>query len=159
MQERTILVANDDEQEVRLFRRAFAKAGSMATVQFAANGEEVLAHLKGEHPFANRKLFPFPDLLLLDLRLPRMNGVEVLEEVRSHPLLKRLPVIVLSSSDRPKDIALALEAGANSFLTKPSRPGELVTMIRAIQDYWLTWNRTAFVQKASAPRQQRAKSS
>ena len=155
MQERTILVANDDEQEVRLFRRAFAKAGTLATVQFAADGEEVLAHLKGEPPFANRKLFPFPDLLLLDLRLPRMNGVEVLEEVRAQPLLKRLPVIVLSSSDRPKDIALALEAGANSFLTKPSRPQELVTMIRAIQDYWLTWNRTTFVQKPSGPRQRK----
>ena len=152
MQERTILVANDDEQEVRLMRRAFAKAGSMATVQFAANGEEVLAHLKGEHPFANRKLFPFPDLLLLDLKMPRMKNIEVLEEVRAQPLLKRLPVIVLSSSDRPKDIALALEAGANSFLTKPSRPQELVMMIHAIQDYWLTWNRTTFVQ---TPRQRK----
>jgi CheY-like chemotaxis protein len=155
MQERTILVANDDEQEVGLIRRAFAKAGSMATVQFATNGEEVLAHLKGEPPFANRKLFPFPDLLLLDLHLPRMKSLEVLEEVRAHSLLKRLPVIVLSSSDRPKDIALALEAGANSFLTKPSRPQELVTMIRAIQDYWLTWNRTTLVQKPQAPRPRR----
>jgi CheY-like chemotaxis protein len=153
--DRTILVANDDEQEVRLIRRAFAKAGSVATIQFAADGEEVLAHLKGEHPFANRKLFPFPDLLLLDLKMPRMNGFEVLEAVRAHPLLKRLPVIVLSSSDRPKDIALALEAGANSFLTKPARPQDLVTMIRAIQDYWLTWNRTTFVQTPQAPRLRR----
>jgi CheY-like chemotaxis protein len=152
MQDRTILVGNDDEAEVRLIRRAFAKTGSLATIQFASDGEQVLAHLKGEPPFANRKLFPFPDLLLLDLRLPRVNGVEVLEEVRAHPLLKRLPVIVLSASDRPKDIALALEAGANSFLTKPSRPRELVSMIRAIQDYWLTWNRTTFVQKPQAPR-------
>jgi CheY-like chemotaxis protein len=155
MQERTILVGNDDEQEVRLIRRAFAKTGSMATVQFAANGEEVMAHLKGEHPFANRKLFPFPDLLLLDLKMPRMDGVEVLEEVRAHPLLKRLPVIVLSSSERPKDIALALEAGANSFLTKPARPEDLVGMIRAIQDYWLKWNRTTFVQTPPTPRQRR----
>jgi CheY-like chemotaxis protein len=155
MQERTILVANDNEQEVRLIRRAFARAGSAATVQFASDGEEVLAHLKGEHPFANRKLFPFPDLLLLDLKLPRLNGVEVLERVRAHPLLKRLPVIMLSSSDRPKDIALALEAGANSFLAKPTRLRDFVAMIRAVQDYWLKWNRTTFVQTPQAPRQRR----
>jgi CheY-like chemotaxis protein len=87
--DRTILVADDDEQEVRLIRRAFAKAGSMATIQFVTDGEEVLAHLKGEPPFANRKLFPFPDLLLLDLKMPRMNGIEVLEAVRGQALRRR----------------------------------------------------------------------
>jgi two-component system response regulator len=155
MQERTILVGNDDEREIRLIRRAFVKAGSAPTVHFASDGEEVLAHLKGEPPFANRSLFPFPDLLLLDLRMPGLNGLEVLEEVRAHPLLKRLPVIVLSSSDRPKDIALAMEAGANSFLTKPASPREFMAMIQAVRDYWLEWNRTAFVQTPAAPRQRK----
>ncbi len=149
------MVGNDNEPEVRLIRRAFVKAGAVPTVHFASDGEEVLAHLKGEPPFANRSLFPFPDLLLLDLRMPRLNGLEVLEEVRAHPLLKRLPVIVLSSSDRPKDIALAMEAGANSFLTKPSSPREFIAMIRAVGDYWMKWNRTAFVQRAAAPRQRK----
>lgn len=155
MQDRTILVGNDNESEVRLIRRAMVKAGSVPTVHFASNGEEVLAHLKGEPPFANRSLFPFPDLLLLDLRMPRLSGLEVLEEVRAHPLLKRLPVIVLSTSDRPKDIALAMEAGANSFLTKPSSPREFMAMIRAVRDYWLKWNRTAFVQTPAGSRQKK----
>lgn len=157
MQDRTILVGVDNDSEVRLIRRALAqvKAGAVPTVHFASDGEEVLAHLKGEPPFANRSLFPFPDLLLLDLRIPRLNGLEVLEEVRAHPLLKRLPVIVLSSSDRPKDIALAMEAGANSFLTKPASSREFMAMIRAVRDYWLKWNRTAFVQTPAAPRQRK----
>jgi CheY-like chemotaxis protein len=154
-QDRTILVANDDEREVRMIRRALAKAKSGVAVQFVADGEEVLARLTGEYPFTNRRLFSFPDLLLLDLKLPRMNGLEVLEALRGHALLKRLPVIVLSGSERPKDIALALESGANSFVMKPSRPREFIAMIRAVQEYWLKWNRTTFVQTPQAPRQRR----
>ena len=153
--DRTILIADDDEGEVHLLRRAFAKAGSVATIQFVTDGEEALAYLKGEHPYANRKLFPFPDLLLLDLKMPRMNGLEVLEAVRGHSLLKRLPVIVLTVSDRSKDIALALEAGANSVLVKPKSSKELTQLARAVQDYWLNWNQTAFVQKPSTPRNRR----
>jgi CheY-like chemotaxis protein len=147
MQDRTILVAEDDVTEVRVLRRAFAKAGCAATVQYVADGEEVMAYLKGEPPYTNRRLFPFPDLLLLDWKMPRMKGYEVLEAVRGHPLLKRLPVIVFSDSDRPRDIALAQEFGANSFLVKPKRQTELVTLVRAIESYWLKWNRTAMIQR------------
>ena len=155
-QDRTILVANDDEREMRVIRRALTKAGSDVAVQFVSDGEEVLARLKGEHPFTNRRLFPFPDLLLLDLKLPRMNGVEVLEELRAHPLLRRLPVIVLGASERPKDIALALESGANSFLTKPSRhAGIHRDDARGAGVTGLKWNRTTFVQTPQAPRQRR----
>lgn len=153
--DRTILIADDDEGEVHLLRRTFAKVGSSATIQFVTDGEEALAYLKGEHPYANRKLFPFPDLLLLDLKMPRMNGLEVLEAVRGHSLLKRLPVIVLTVSDRSKDIALALEAGANSVLVKPKSSKELAQLARAVQEYWLNWNQTAFVQKPPAPRNRR----
>ncbi len=155
MQDRTILIADDDEGEVHLLRRAFAKVGSIATIQFVTDGEEAMAYLKGEHPYANRKLFPFPDLLLLDLKMPRMNGLEVLEAVRGHSLLKRLPVIVLTVSDRSKDIALALEVGANSVLVKPKSSKELVQLARAVQDYWLKWNQTTFVQTPPAPRHRR----
>jgi CheY-like chemotaxis protein len=155
MHDRTILVAEDDESEIRMLRRAFAKAGCLAAVQYVADGEEVMAYLRGEYPYANRKLSPFPDLLLLDWKLPRMTGSEVLEAIRSHPLLKRLPVIVFSSSDRPKDIALAQEFGANSFLVKPAKPAELVALVRAIESYWLKWNRTAMIQRPQESRQRR----
>ena len=155
MHDRTILVADDNEGEVHLLRRAFAKVGSGATIQFVTDGEEAVAYLKGEHPYANRKLFPYPDLLLLDLKMPRMNGLEVLEAVRGHSLLKRLPVIVLTVSDRSKDIALALEAGANSVLVKPKSSKELLQLARAVQDYWLNWNQTSFVQTPHASRHHR----
>jgi CheY-like chemotaxis protein len=155
MQDRTILVADDDENEVLLLRPAFAKTDSLAALQFVTDGEEAMAYLKGEHPYSNRKLFPFPDLLLLDLKMPRMNGIEVLEAVRGHSLLKRLPVVVLTVSDRPKDIALALEAGANSVLTKPRSAKDLASLARAVQDYWLNWNQTTFVQTPPLPRRRR----
>jgi len=155
MQDQTILVVDDEESEVDLLRRAFAKAGSTAAMHFVLNGEEALSYLKGEHPFTNRKLFPFPDLMLLDLKMPRMSGIEVLEAVRGHSLLKRLPIIVLSVSDRAKDIALALEAGANSVLTKPKSSRELTNLARAVQDYWLKWNQTTFVQTPPVPRHRR----
>lgn len=155
MEERTLLVAEDDENEARLIRRAFANAGFAATVQFVADGEEALAYLKGEYPYSNRRLFPFPDLLLLKLKMPRLSGLDVLEAVRRHPLLKRLPVIVWSSSDRPKDIALALESGANSFLVKPGSQKEISALARAIEEYWLNWNRTTFVQAPLPSRHRR----
>ncbi|SRR5581483_10601093 len=155
MQDRTILVVDDQQDEIDLLRRAFSKVDSGAALHSVLNGEEALAYLKGEHPYSNRKLFPFPDLMLLDLKMPRMNGFEVLEAVRSHSLLKRLPVIVLTVSDRAKDIALALEAGANSVLTKPRSARELASLARAVQDYWLNWNQTTFVQTPHAPRQRR----
>lgn len=150
MQDRTILVADDDENEVQLLRRAFSRAGSEAALQFVSDGEQALAYLKGEHPYSNRNVFPFPDLLLLDLKMPRMNGLEVLEAVRGHPLLKRLPVVVLTVSDRSKDIALAIEAGANSVLTKPRGSRDLANLARAVQEYWLKWNQIAPVQATRA---------
>jgi len=137
METRTILVAEDREDDVFLIQRAFKRAGSKCSLQFVPNGEEALAYLRAERDYADRRIFPAPDLLLLDLKMPKKNGLEVLEVIRADPKLKKLTVIVFTSSDQPRDIDLALELGANSYLVKPSGLEALVGLMQRLEDYWL----------------------
>lgn len=140
---RSILIAEDREDDVYLVQHAFRKAGSQSPLQFVSNGEEALAHLRREKHYADRTAFPFPALLLLDLKMPKKNGFEVLQEVRADPRLKKLPVIILSSSDQPDDIDSAWALGANSYLVKPSEAADLVVMLQKVEDYWLNLNRNS----------------
>jgi CheY-like chemotaxis protein len=140
---RSILIAEDREDDVLLVQHAFSKAGSQSSLQFVPDGEEALAHLRHEKHYADRIAFPFPALLLLDLKMPKKNGFEVLQEVRADPRLKKLPVIILSSSDQPNDIDSAWELGANSYLVKPSEADDLVVMLQKVEDYWLNLNRNS----------------
>ncbi len=140
METRTILVAEDDENDVFLMRRAFAQAHSQAALQFVSNGEEALAYLRGNGLYAARDQFPFPALLLLDLKMPRKNGLEVLEVIRADPDLKTLTVVVFTASNQERDINLALGLGANSYLVKPSKPEALSSLLHRVEDYWLTLN-------------------
>ncbi len=143
MATRTILVAEDREDDIFLMQLAFKKAGSQAMLQFVPNGVEALAYLKGEDKYADRSAFPFPDLMLLDLKMPKKNGLEVLEAIRSDPLLKRLTVVVFTSSNQPRDIDLALELGANSYLVKPSDAKVLVGLLQRVEDYWFNLNQSS----------------
>src|SRR4051812_49319470 len=115
----TILVAEDETADAFFLKRAFAKAGVPTTLQFVRDGQEAIEYLAGEGEFANRLVHPLPHLLLLDLKMPRMDGFQVVGWVRQQPLLKRLPVIIFSSSDQEHDINRAYDLGANSYLVKP----------------------------------------
>jgi CheY-like chemotaxis protein len=137
---RTILVADDDENDVLLMERAFARARSQAALQFVPNGEEALAYLRGQGRYSDRKRFPFPALLLLDLKMPRKNGLEVLEVVRNDPQLKKLTVVIFTASNQERDIDLALGLGANSYLVKPTNPESLASLLHRVEDYWLSLN-------------------
>jgi CheY-like chemotaxis protein len=137
---RTILVAEDDENDVFLLQRAFAQAHSQAVLQFVPNGEEALAYLRGEDGYSDRRKFPFPSLLLLDLKMPRKNGLEVLEVVRKDPILRKLTVVIFTSSNQARDINLALDLGANSYLVKPAKPEALASLLHRVEDYWLALN-------------------
>ncbi|MDB6110187.1 MAG: response regulator [Pedosphaera sp.] len=137
---RTILVAEDDENDVFLLQRAFAQARSQAALQFVPNGEEALAYLRGEDGYADRRTFPFPSLLLLDLKMPKKNGLEVLEVVRKDLLLRNLTVVIFTSSNQARDIDLALGLGANSYLVKPAKPEALASLLHRVEDYWLSLN-------------------
>lgn len=127
-----ILLVEDNPDDVFLLRHAIKKAGLAAHLTSVADGEEALAYLQGEGTFADRRLYPFPDLLLLDLNMPRKNGFEVLAWVRSDARCARLMVHVLTASSRPADVEHAYELHANSYTVKPSRLDELTAFAQAL---------------------------
>lgn len=135
----TILLVDDSENDLFLMRAAFKKAEFHSPLQAVRNGEEAIAYLKGEGIYSDRNQYTLPAVMLLDLNMPRKNGFEVLEWVRSQPALKRLSVIILTASLRNEDVERAFDLGANAFLVKPATLDQLITMIRRLRD-WLEIN-------------------
>ena len=133
----TILLAEDDENDVMLIKRAFSKSHVVNPIACVKNGEEAVAYLSGEGQFADRLRYPLPFMLLLDLKLPRLSGHEVLSWLRAQNGLRRLPVVVLTSSREPADINRAYELGANSYLVKPVVFEEFSALLKQLQVYWL----------------------
>ena len=137
---RTILLVEDSDDDVFFMKRALKHAGIAHPVQVVTDGQAALDYLSGQNGYTDRERFPFPSLVLLDLRLPLVPGMEVLKWIRSEPQLTGLPVIVLTSSKHEMDVANAYSLGANAFLVKPSDSKELVSMVKAIGEFWLTYN-------------------
>jgi len=147
----SILLAEDDPNDVILFQRAMERASLSAdSLKVVRDGEEALSYLSGQAIHADRSLYPLPALLLLDLKLPRKSGLEVLSWIRKQPQLRCLIVVFLTSSNSAEDIRLAYEAGANSYLVKPVEFTEMVEMIRTIKSYWLEMNEKFPLSDASA---------
>jgi CheY-like chemotaxis protein len=115
---KTVLVVEDNADDVRLLELASRKAQTGLALYSVPTGEEALAYLKGEGPFSDRQAHPLPDLVLLDLKLPRMDGFEVLAWIRNHPELRGLKVFVWTDSGQPEVLARATRAGANRFVPK-----------------------------------------
>ena len=134
-----ILQVEDDPNDVFLLQHAMNKAGVANPIQVATDGQQAIDYLKGAGKFADRERFPLPCLVLLDLKLPYVMGLDVLEWIRQQPGLS-LIVILLTASAEDADIATAYRLGANAFLTKPTTAGELEDMAKAIKDFWLTHN-------------------
>ena len=137
---RSILLVEDDPNDVLLIRRAFRKVGSETPLHVVEDGERAVAWLSGAGELADRERHPQPDLLLLDLKLPRFSGFEVLQWLRAQPGLRRLPVIVLTGSRELSDVNRALDLGANSYLVKPVGFDALLDIVRSLDLYWLTYN-------------------
>jgi len=135
----TILLVDDSENDLFLMRAAFKKAEFNSPLQMVQNGEEAIVYLKGEGIYQDRNQYALPAVMLLDLNMPRKNGFEVLEWVRSQPALKRLSVIILTASLRGEDVERAFDLGATAFLVKPATLDQLITMIRRLRD-WLEIN-------------------
>ena len=132
-----ILLAEDSEEDVILLRRAFVKAQFVNPLHVVQNGEEAIAYLKGHGKYAHRDEYPLPSLLLLDLKMPRKDGFEVLQWVREQPGLAALRVVVLTTSDQSRDVNRAYQLGANSFLMKPVDFGAFVELMQALKGYWM----------------------
>src|SRR2546426_3282265 len=107
-----ILLAEDSETDILLTRRAFAKAKLLNPLHVVRDGVEAIAYLKGDGQYSNRDEYPLPDLLLLDLKMPHKNGLEVLDWIRQQPSLRALRVVVLTSSDQARDVNMAYQLGA-----------------------------------------------
>jgi CheY-like chemotaxis protein len=138
----SILVAEDDPTDAFFLQRAFAKAGVSISLHFVRDGQEVIDYLRGEPPFADRVVYPLPQLLLLDLKMPRLNGFDVLGWLKQRPDLKRLPVVVFTSSREIADVNHAYDLGANSYLVKPHASEDLMALVERLGRYWVDVNKT-----------------
>lgn len=138
----TVLLAEDDENDVLLMQRAFRKVKKADALRVVHDGEAAIDYLSGNHQYSNRLEHPFPGLVILDLKMPRKSGFEVLEWMKSDALMKRIPAIILTSSNQHRDIAKAYDLYANSYLVKPNAFEELVRVIESMQNYWVELNRS-----------------
>ena len=137
-----ILQIENDADDVFLTQRAFKKAGHINPVASAENGEQGVAYLLGEGRFAVREDYPLPAVILLDWNMPLMSGSEFLRWIRGQETLKRIPVVVLTSSNNEGDMHEAYELGANGFIVKPRSNDAFQAMAAAFVAYWLHWNRS-----------------
>ncbi len=129
-----ILVVEDNAGEARLIEEVFKECEVRVHLSVARNGEEAMAYLRREGGCAGT---PRPDLVLLDLNLPKKDGREVLAEVKADPILRRIPVIVLSTSHADRDINNCYDLHANCYLTKPSELDQFIAMVQSIKSFWL----------------------
>ena len=139
----TILQVEDDPNDVFFLQHAMKKMGVANPIQVASDGQQAIDYLQGAGEFADRERFPLPCLVLLDLKLPHVMGLDVLKWIREH-FGMALVVVLLTASGEDADIAAAYRLGANGFLVKPSDSIKLEGMVKAIKDCWLTHNTLPF---------------
>ena len=132
----SILLAEDDDNDVLLMQSALSRADIPHSLHSVPDGAQAIEYLKGENGFADRTRHPLPAVLLLDIKMPRKSGFEVLQWIRSQPTLQRLPVIVLTSSIQEADVNHAYDLGANSYLVKPATYEDLKVLLRNLIAYW-----------------------
>jgi CheY-like chemotaxis protein len=131
-----ILIAEDDPNDQLLIREAIRRDRVPTEMREVRDGEEAIAYLRGDGKYSDRGNYPFPELLMTDLKMPRMNGLEVLEWIRHHPDCANLPVVILSGSGLEKDVAEAYRRGARAYFVKPSEFNELENVVRLIAGHW-----------------------
>jgi two-component system, response regulator len=133
---RIILMADDDVEDRQLVRHALDDSGLDHELRCVCDGVELFEYLRGEGEYANGKPAPWPDVILLDFKMPRMDGREVLAKIKTDPQLRRIPVVALTTSAAEDDISFSYDSGVNSFVSKPTSFREWVEILRIICEYW-----------------------
>lgn len=131
-----ILVAEDNEDDAFILTRALQAAGLPRPAYICKDGQQVIDYITGSGSFADRGEFPFPRMLILDIKMPRLNGLEVLRWVRAHPDCAVIPTIILTSSAHPKDVEEAFKSGVNAYFLKPPTPEEMEELLTVIHKFW-----------------------
>ncbi|MCT7988274.1 response regulator [Laspinema sp. D6] len=134
----TILIANDDSSFCLLIEEAFHEVRANLSLFFVEDGEQLLDYLYRRGPYQDPLNSPFPDLLLLDLNMPRLDGREALVQIKADPKLKTIPIVILSSSYHEEDISKCYDAGANSFIVNPLTFDQLAVAMQSLCNYWLS---------------------
>lgn len=143
MKKPVLLMAEDNAMDALLLERVNQRCGSAFHLIRVEHGEAAIDYLQGKNAFADRTRHPLPDLLLLDLKMPRKDGFAVLRWRQETPAFARLPVVVFSSSNLETDITRACSLGASSYVVKPTNPQRLERMMKALHEWWAEFNITA----------------
>ena len=135
-----ILLVEDRADDILLVRKAFERGAINHPLQVVRDGEEAMRYLAGEGRYSNRDEYPLPDLILVDLKMPRVDGFELVKWIRRQPGFSNIPIVVLTSSDAIRDVNRAYALGANSFLVKPLDFDNFVETAKTLKKYWLNMN-------------------
>ena len=138
-----ILMVEDSEEDLQLALRSFRKANFLSHIHVARDGAEALDYIFCQGAYAKRKIEDKPRLILLDLKLPKVDGLEVLQRIKSDPRTRRIPVVLLTSSKEHRDVLAGYENGANSYIVKPVVFDGFAKVVQELGMYWLLLNNTA----------------
>jgi len=132
----TILLAEDNEDYALILQAAMKSIGWINPIRIVHNGQEAINYLRGEGKYGDREAWPFPSVMFVDIKMPLVDGFEVLRWVRQHPECSVLPTMMLSSSDDDKDVRLAYELGASGYFVKPATMEDLQAILKAAYEFW-----------------------
>ena len=132
----TLLLADDDPDDRLLIKEALEESHSVADLRSVEDGEELMNYLHRRGRYTEPDASPHPDLILLDLKMPRKSGHQALEEIKANPELRCIPIVVLTTSKAEEDVARAYASGANSFMVKPTSFGALIEAMKTLGGYW-----------------------
>ncbi len=131
-----ILVADDNEADRDSIERTIGKGNIRCILKTVTDGEQLLKYLQRQPPYEDEQIYPWPDLLLLDINMPRISGKDALQQLRLLPAAQSLPVVMLTTSNREKDVFECYELGANAFITKPIEPQDFIDAFMQMESFW-----------------------